>query len=379
MRLVVVPAAALAVVLLGCAIGRRSASGPGSAAQPAEPGTPPHRGGAGEQALSPPAAAVRAALAAAIAEPQRRDHLKLAVECSRDDRMPSVEAFGSGVGIWERRRQFSLSPTEISSLLAALQKADFAGLQPSYGEPGELEVPEPGPPHTAAAARVTCRVRLSLDGLSKEVVQFGEGEQSATLRELAESVFRICEEPAHSGVEAESLTDGLEKISRGELAPETLAVMLHRKPELAAPPDEGGGFLLRVSGRTARTELYTRASGYAAPLLLELGAAQIEGLAAELAARHPERLPANLYATEYTDLEIAVLDRRVSVQARGFTGMTAATHGERQADFDAIFATLSRLQERVAREGASSLSVETKRSCGVGRRRQSGVERAREM
>jgi hypothetical protein len=357
MRRFAIPAAALAIVLSGCATGRRSASAPGGLAQPAEPGTPPRSGGSAQQeTLIPSAAAVRVALAGAISEQERRAHLRLAVECSRDGSLPSVEAFGNGVGIWDGRRQFELSPAEIASLLVALETADFAAMKPSYGETEEHGEPEPERPRSGPALRVTCRVRLALDGLTKEVVQFDEGEQSAALQGLAESLFRICEAPARTGVEAESLTDGLEKISRGELAPETLTVMLHRKPELAAPRKDSGGFLLRVSGRTVRTQLYSRASGYAAPTALELAESEVEALAGQLAARHPERLPENLYAPDYTDLSIEVLNRKVSVQARQFTGMTAATHGERQTDFDAIFATLSHLEERVAREARPAAS-----------------------
>jgi hypothetical protein len=338
-----VPAIVLAIGLSGGAADLAGASG---SPAPDEPDARPQG-----ETPNPPPAAVRAALRRAIAESGRRASLRVFVECSRDGRLPSVDAFGTGIGIWDGRRQFRLSPAEISSLLAAAEKVDFAGLKASYGGRDEFDEPRGETPHHAPELKQTCRVRLSLDGLTKEVVQLEGGEQSPALRDLADSVFRICEEPARSGVEAKDLTDGLEKLSRGQLAPETFALMLHRKPELAAPRAEGGGFLLRISGRALQVRVYSRASGYGAPLSLDLGTAGLETLAAELAARHPDELPTNLYAPEYTDLSIEVLNRAVSVQARRFTGMTPSTHGERQADFDAIFAALRRLQERVVREG----------------------------
>ncbi len=79
------------------------------------------------------------------------------------------------------------------------------------------------------------------------------------------------------------------------------------------------------------------------------GALQI--LFSRYAELDPEGLPVNLYATDYTELVMAVLNRKKSIQARPFAGMTPSTHGERQEDFNGIFEALYALQLRVAEEG----------------------------
>lgn len=306
--------------------------------------------GSAADAAEPAPAAVRQALERALADPAAARTSRLGVECARDGQLPAIELFGRGFGIWDGRRQFALPESAFAELLRAARDGGFAELAARYG--GATAPASGAPPAEAAALKVICRVRLEVGGLVKEVVQLEKGEQSAALRALADVVYARCEPLAQVGVEAASLEDGLEKVARGELAAETLALALHRKPELHAAPEAAGGFLLRIEGRGIDSQPYLGASGYGASRRLVLDDAELASLARALARHHPGRLPANLWASDYTDFELAVLDRRVAVQARRFSGMTATTHGDAQRDFDALLAPLVELAARVERDGA---------------------------
>jgi hypothetical protein len=288
------------------------------------------------EAGSPTPAELQRALADAIAHPASREALRLDVECTRDGRLPAVAIFGRGVAIWEHKRQFELSSQQVTTLLREVRDSNFARFPESFGESSERD----------AALKVTCSIAVDTGGARKQVVQFEKGRQSGELRKLADRIYALCEPAARRGVEASDLEDGLAKIASGTLAPETLDVMLHRKPELNAGTPTGG-FLLRLSGRALTLRDFDAATGYAAPRAASLDPAELRRLAGELASRRPGRLPANLWTTDYTDLEISVLDQRVAVQARQFTGMTHATGGESQVDFDAVVATLEALRRRL--------------------------------
>jgi hypothetical protein len=74
-------------------------------------------------------------------------------------------------------------------------------------------------------------------------------------------------------------------------------------------------------------------------------------LAGDLAAAAPDDLPANLWARDYTDLTLRVLDHRRSLQARQFAGMTPTSKGEAQSRFDRIVAALENLHTDVLTDG----------------------------
>jgi hypothetical protein len=78
---------------------------------------------------------------------------------------------------------------------------------------------------------------------------------------------------------------------------------------------------------------------------------QLEGLLKLLADNDSGNLPINLYATDYTDFDVKVLDKGKNLQARRFAGMTPQTHGERQRQFDRIFEGLQRLHRQALKEG----------------------------
>jgi hypothetical protein len=281
--------------------------------------------------------------------------LRLLVECRRDAELTSMRLFGDGIGIWNDQRQFRVEPDLITAVLRALSDADFPGLSDSYGG-GEEDVPQPaaGQPSPGGGRMVlvaTCRIELTLGGRHKQVVQLAEGEQSPVLKKLAEDLLGICEAPARSGITASSLKEGLEKIARGELAPEAWVVVLHRKPDEASAREGHLGFLLRVSGSEASTRTYDQAAGYREPVVLGLSSEELRSLASALAARDPEAWPVNLYAPDYTDLSLELLNHQKSIQARQFAGMEPTTHGQHQKAFEEVFELLYQLHRKVLEHG----------------------------
>jgi hypothetical protein len=297
------------------------------------------------------AEALRQDLRDAIADRSQWDSLHLSVRCIGEDGMRAAEIYGNGVGIWDFRRQFTLQPEEVSSLIEILDRADFASYADVYGG---SKAPDPGEREkkggACCALQVICSVELSLAGGTKQAVQVRKGELSAELRQLADDLLDTCEKPGRAGTTAVDLADGLEKIAGGVLAAETLRVMLHRKPE---PGAEAGdpGFLVRVSGGLATSRGYDAAGRLLDPVSLMLGPADVAALARELAKAGLAELPLNLFAPDYRDLSVSVLDHKASVQARRFAGMTPTTDAENQAGFEQIYDKLYELHLRVLSAG----------------------------
>jgi hypothetical protein len=298
--------------------------------------------GAGSGAVSDP---VSRALDTAL-ERRGWEELRIESEClDAASRLRFAILHGSGVGIWNRDQQFTLPRERLLALLEELDRAGFGALREIHGGKDD---PAPGAP-ARWAPRMTCRVLLVLDGVEKQSYQLAEGRQSAELKELAEKVLAVAEELGPGGVTAASLDDGLAKIARGELAPETLALQLQRQTENPNAPE--GGWMLRVRGNRAEVSRFTPAAGWSEPRRFQLSRAEVADLGRRLAEAHLEEMPANLHAPAYYDFEVQVLDRKRSLQARGFTGVTPETHGEKQKRFDRLLAALEDLRKRGAGEG----------------------------
>lgn len=331
---------ALVLVLVascGCAGARRAT--PRAATEAATEAATPRDASAG---------ALAEALERALADPELPADLRVDVECRERDELRTFTAFAGGAGIWNRRVQVSLDAESLRTLLRAFQRAGFAHMPARFGGPGATH--REG---ADAALRVSCLVALRLAGLRKEVVQVEPGPRSAELQGLAAELLRVGESVARSGRGAADLSDALRLLVAGELAPETFALVLHRKRaghEPSADPS-ADGFLLRIDGRHVETQPFRRNEGYGEARTLELSDAEVTALAARLADEDVARLPVNLYAEHYTDLSIEVLAWRLSLQARAFDGLEPTTLGERQQAFERVYDELERLQERALTEG----------------------------
>jgi hypothetical protein len=262
--------------------------------------------------------------------------LRIDTECRTDAGFRSARVFGSGVGIWNRERQLKLSHKEILELLGRFQAAGFPRMEETYGG-------NTGKSEEDAALELICRVRLELDGAARQAVQLSKGRTSPELMALAHHVLKVAEDAARSGPGAASLTQGLERIARGELAPELLSLHVVRQSEV---PGTQEGWQLDLEGNRATVRRNPAPEGEE-PRTVQLTPAEISDLAGRLAAARWEELPVNLWASEYTDLQIEVLKGRRSLQARQFAEMTAATHGEAQQRFDRAWEAVEALRRRL--------------------------------
>lgn len=265
------------------------------------------------------------------------EYLRIDAECQDEaGLLRSVTLFGTGAGVWNGERQFAVPRERLLGALEALRRAGFGSMRESHGgrdDPGEMGL------------ELICRVRADLDGAEKQSYQLSKGRQSAELRELAERILAVGEELGPSGTAASSLEDGLGKLVRGELAPEALTLQLQRQPE--DPRSTEGGWILRVEGGRAQISRTSPETGWTEPRRVRLSPEEVAGLARALLEARPDDLPANLYSSWYQDLEIRVLNRRKSLQARGFANLTPETHGERQERFDRLVTALEELERRM--------------------------------
>jgi hypothetical protein len=309
-------------------------------------GPPPARTGAAPAAptaVSAPAAAAAAsnpfdfALAAALAAGDWRD-LRIETECSTGEGYHNVRLWGSGVGVWDGARQFTLPRERVAAVLQAFRHARFGALRDSYGEGAEGD----------AGVQLECRVAAALGGARKQVLQLAGEPRSPELAHLADEVVALCAAPGRDGVGAASLAEGLAKVARGELAAETLVVRVNRR-ESEAP--EAPGWLLQLDGLAAAARAYVPGGGLGPERTLLLPPAEAAALAGRLAEAGIDQLPGNLWADGYTDLEVAVLNRRVALQARRFDRADPAAHEEARERFTGALADLAGLAQRVEAEG----------------------------
>ena len=345
-----------AVVLSLLAVGS-AAIGWGAPRLAADRPTPQNQGETSKESMAPAeeAAALRALIEQSLTDPDLRKSSELVTECRDDTGMRAMRVWGDGLGVWQGRRQFHLAADEVTAVLEHVQRADFAAFAPLYGGPNQADPREHDRPDDGNAVLISCRIRVSLDGHSKESVQRAKGEQSQELKALAEELLAIGEKAAKSGVEAANLSDGLERVGRGELDPRVFRAMLHLKPTAGEIEESGPGFLLRLEGRRVTTRRHDPRSGYGQEIALDLDASVVRNLALVLADLDPAGMPVNLWAPVYTEVAIEVLNHRKSVQARRFAGLEPTTHGDLQKDFDAVVQTLRRLQDQVAAEGVTQV------------------------
>jgi len=295
------------------------------------------------------------ALDAGIAAGEARQGLRSEIECHTDGGYRSAVVFEGGTGIWNRGQQFVLTEPQVRDLLQAFRRHRFPELQETYG--GRED---PRRPALRAVLRVTCAATLRLGGVTKRVTQLEQGRQSPELTRLARDVLALCEGPGRRGRSVATLADGLRRIAATELAPETLALSSHHKPENADASGESG-WLLHLEGRRLVTRPYT-GDDYGRAMVLALPAEDVRTLARLLLQGDIEAMPFNLDAPGYHDLEVRVLDRKQSVQARRFAGIDPAAQGLARAAFETIREALRGLHLRALREGQPEEPLSAERS-----------------
>jgi hypothetical protein len=260
-----------------------------------------------------------------------RSDVKITAERSGQMKPEAVVIYGNGVAVWNNSVQIRLDDQRVTRILAAFDAADFEHMP--QGEEGE---------------RLRRRAGIRAGDYVREVIETWEGEQEreekhakdSGLKKLVDAVFTIVTPVAKRGGQpAASLSEGLNEVASGKLAPETLSVVLLIKPEAGGRSERRDGFLLRIEDGFASLSRYTE-QGFSAPARIKLSESQAREIASRLLSFDLETFPINLYSTDYTDLTVSVLNRRKNVLARQFTGMTPTKFGERQTRFASLIAWL---------------------------------------
>lgn len=270
------------------------------------------------------------------------DDVKIDTYCYGDKGVRSAVIYGRGVGVWNGRFQFELERKTVVSILRRFVDSRFNEMKEVYGgrdDPGE------------GAVRIICRAGLSIGGTSRFSSQLDKGSQSKELKALADGILDLCQGPAAKGKTIASISEGLALLASGQLAPELLIIQLHRRKEPVREAGQPGGWLFRLEGAQATAQRFVAGKGFADPVRVTLAKDEIRKLAGDLEKLKVGSFPVNLFAEDYTDLTVAVMNREKQVQARRFAGMTRSTHGDHQVRFDQLYEKLSQLAERVLKEG----------------------------
>lgn len=284
---------------------------------------------------------LKGVLESALTNPGTWEDIRVEASCLTETGPTFVEVFGQGVGVWKREKQFPVSKQQFREILEEFRDAGFVDWHDLYGGSAE-----PG-----AGVKIICRAGLSIDSNFKMVSQTEKGKQFHPLRTLTARIFALSRGSTAEGVIADSLTDGLRKLETGKLNPVTFQLLLHRRIEDRAELNKDQGWILRVDGRRASHQTIRQKAGYSDPVELDLSEEEFLGLTRTLAISEVESFPLNLFADSYTDLSLQILNRKKSVQARQFRGVTPDTHGERQRSFDKILALLTKLNSKVESSG----------------------------
>jgi hypothetical protein len=260
-----------------------------------------------------------------------------------------VKVFGSGVGIWKSQAQFRLTRKEVLAVVGMLDGSGFGEMPDQFGE--DLEKDQ--------ALQMKGQVVVRVGAETKRVTQLMEGPQSASLDRLAREIFDSCERAVVRGsVTASNLPDALRKVLAGELAPETVQIYVQRLVERPAADVAVLGWMLHSEGRDLVLRERAREGGYGVPVRYRLGSGQFQSLARALLEADPASFPSNLFAPDYTDFSVKVLNQARSIQARRFLHVTPQTHGEVQKKFDALYAALDAMHARALKEGVPAPGAE---------------------
>lgn len=274
------------------------------------------------------------ALVGAFQDPTNVKYVRMFTRCTTEEgTYEQVEIFGNGVMIWNGESQTRLPAIGVRGFIYRVHESGFADMPATFGGKAP-EQPVPARLESKAPLRILCEFEVEIDAQRKRVEQLDSGEQSDELLDLSRTFLAKCRRRAVLGVSAQDLGDGLAKVSERELAPETFKMTFTEKPELSQSDE--GGLLLKTRGRRMVARRHNRSSGFGKPVEMQLTQAAFADLVRQLAARGADAMPINLYAPNYIDLTIEVLNHRTSIQARQFAGLEPDTHGEQQREFNKL-------------------------------------------
>ena len=263
-------------------------------------------------------------------------------------KVTSCWVFGDGVALWNRDTQFRLSRQQVVAVMRLVRRARFGAMSPRIGGEGEKEKQNDARPEEPPARG---RVSVSLAGMTRAVRQREEGESAEALKELAESVLRLCEPASKTGIAVASLSEGLQKLADGTLAPQGFELLVHRDVDPADASSGEASWLLRVAGRRVTDRVQPKARGPFSFREMTLTAAEFAQIIELLRAANVAAIPQSVWAPQYTTVRVQVLGRLRMIMARRFTGMSPETHGEQQKSFDRIAEAMEGFHRRARAEG----------------------------
>ena len=279
-------------------------------------------------ATTPLAADIKAAIEYGHENPGTPYHLR--TNCTDDKGIRGFKLYPDGVAIWNKRIQIRVPESIRTGLLQDLLKASFYDLEPSYGGKKRLEEPKAG-------FRVSCQVWLEIGETQKLSVQQADGEQSAQLKGLAAALLNRVEPLLKDGLSARSLQDGLDKLVKGELAPQTFRL---RYIELPPKGDVTSGFILRILDGTASRQAYSPGHPPGPELKAPLKHCDLIRLSTAIKAADMGGLPNNLWSDSQIELEVEILGYKKAVLARPFSRLRSQDKGVEQQRFDELIAVL---------------------------------------
>ena len=240
------------------------------------------------------------------------------------------------LGIWNRNCPFKPGEATVRKLLQACKDADFANMQRVYGR---VRIPR----RAGRPVQLKGSISVQIGDVGKSVMQQG-GETKAPFAQLADKLLKICETAAAGAQPVTDLSAGLAGIANGKIPAQLLDVTLIQMPE-------------RRRGRASRY-LYVRKGAARATSgrdrkMLPLTEGDLRAIAKVLVDNAAVDLPRQLYSKGMTQLNIELLGKKKSIQARAiFRNVGPETHGEKQDQFEEIVTSLEGLRDRVMKEGA---------------------------
>jgi hypothetical protein len=258
------------------------------------------------------------------------------------------QIYGDGVGIWNHTVQYPVTRSEIMELLKAISREHFGSLPDTFGEADDDEAEKKG--HIERSA-VEGRLSVSIGPRTKAVTQFWNGEQSKAFEKLALQILKVSEAGSKTGVHVASVQEGLQMIAAGKLAPQALEIVVQRKVDRPATGGDREGWTLFLTGRRANVATLPKGGPPENSRMWYLPAKDFEKLVASLAADQPAALPQSLWAPQYTDFRIRILNNNRYVNARPFAGMTPTTNGPEQEKFNRIYEQFHAVYLRAQKDG----------------------------
>ena len=238
--------------------------------------------------------------------------------------------YGDGVVIFDGRVQGRATPDQIRDLLRAFDKAGFGSMSIRLGG-------VPIPKGSMSAIRMISQVGIITPSGAKGVTQLEGGDQSAVFAKLVSDTTEFCRVAALGGVTAASVTDGLDKLLAGKLAPAAFDLRVEHVVDGNQSSARDHSFRLDIQGNSVdfSTDHLTGKDTIVHGRLLP---AEFHRALAIVKANDPAGLPDRLYAPHNTDVGITVLDQDKSLQAReDFEGIGPTTLGDKQKQFNAMY------------------------------------------